>query len=96
MLENAKSSEFLRPAGSFSGKNIYGHLHAAVFSFHALPKSEIDLRETVRDLFEDRKLLGLLHLICDSREISGIGESLFAGGVIWTGEINQSDNVVNA
>ena len=96
MLENAKSSEFLRPAGSFSGKNIYGHLHAAVFSFHALPKSEIDLRKTVQDLFEDRKLLGLIHLICDSREISGIGESLFAGGVMWTGEITQSDNVVNA
>jgi len=94
--EDTKFGDFLRPIGASSGKKIYGHLHAAVFSFHALPKSEIDLKETVQDLFEDRKLMGLIHLICDNREISGAGESLFAGGVIWTGEINQSDNVEKA
>ncbi len=80
-------STFLRPVGSFLGKKICGHLHAAAFSYHAVPKAEPDLGQIVHGLFEDSKLLGILHLICDDREISGAGESLFTGGLLWAGNV---------
>jgi hypothetical protein len=60
-----------------------GHFHAAAFPFHPFKKGRIDLKETVRALFDSGELLGLLHLLHDDREIVGVGQSEFTRGACW-------------
>jgi hypothetical protein len=65
----------------------FGHFHAAAFSFGPLRRGRIDLKDTVVQLFETEKLLGVLHLLNDSREMVGIGQSRFIRGACWIGSI---------
>jgi len=79
--ENQALKPFVRPVGRTPFPA--AHAHAAVFSIKALPKGPLPLDSTVGTLFEEERLLGLLHLIGDHREISGAGESLFTRGTLW-------------
>lgn len=76
---------FVRPLGPDALPT--GHIHAAVFSYKALPKGPLVLDETLLSLYEDEKLLTLMHLLNDHREIVGGGESLFVRGAMWLGPI---------
>jgi hypothetical protein len=62
---------------------LVGHFHAAVFPYQPLRKGKVDLGQTVRPLFENGQVLGLLHLLNDWREINGAGESQFLRGACW-------------
>lgn len=62
---------------------LYGHFHAAAFPYQPLRKGQVDLEETVGPLFESGRILGLLHLLNDWREIQGAGESRFLRGACW-------------
>jgi anti-anti-sigma factor len=73
----------LDPGGAFEG-----HFHAAAFPFHPFKKGRIDLKETVRTLFEGGGLLGLLHLLHDDREIVGVGGSEFTRGACWVAPLD--------
>jgi anti-anti-sigma factor len=75
----------LRPLGG--SPELFGHFHAAAFSFGPVKHGRIDLRETVANLFETENLLGVLHLLNDTREVAGIGQSEFIRGACWTGPI---------
>ncbi|MBI4467912.1 MAG: STAS domain-containing protein [Acidobacteria bacterium] len=66
-----------------------GHFHAAAFSYRPLQRGLIDLKKTVRSLFEHETLLGLLHLIGDDRETVGVSESEFVRGACWIGPITE-------
>ncbi|MEW6368230.1 MAG: STAS domain-containing protein [Acidobacteriota bacterium] len=66
-----------------------GHFHAAAFAFKALPKGAMALEETVAGLFEESRLLGLLHLVSDHRDIVGAGESRFVRGAVWVSPIGS-------
>ena len=72
----------LRPLGS--SPDLFGHFHAAAFSFGPMKRGRIDLRETVANLFETESLLGVLHLLNDTRDVIGIGQSEFIRGACWT------------
>lgn len=63
--------------------DLFGHFHAAAFSFGPLKRGRIDLKETVGHLFETESLLGVLHLLNDTREVVGIGQSEFIRGACW-------------
>lgn len=76
----------LRPLGE---SGLQGHFHAAAFSYGPLARGAIGLRETVRSLFEEHALLGLLHLLYDGREFAGAGESEFARGALWIGPLGE-------
>jgi hypothetical protein len=76
---------FLRPLGD--GATPLGHFHAAAFAYKALSKGLISLEDTVASLFEEKTLLGILHLINDNREISGAGQSLFIRGAMWVSPV---------
>jgi len=65
------------------GPSVLGHFHAAPFSYRPLQRGLIDLKKTVRSLFEGETLLGLMHLIGDDRESTGASESEFARGACW-------------
>jgi anti-anti-sigma factor len=66
---------------------VHGHFHAAAFSYRPLQKGRIDLEGTVRALFEDETLEGILHLIGDDRDAVGVSESEFVRGACWIGPI---------
>ena len=79
--------DMTRPLGAEAQPT--GHFHAGVFSYRAIPKSEIPLQETLATLFEQESLQGLLHLLHDGREISGAGESAFFRGALWVGPLKD-------
>jgi anti-anti-sigma factor len=66
-----------------------GHFHAAAFSYRPLRKGELDVKTTVATLFEAETLQGVLHLLGDSREIVGAGQSEFIRGACWVGPVAE-------
>lgn len=76
---------FVRPLDKHP--QLAGHFHAAAFSHRPLKKGELDVKTTVATLFESETLQGVLHLVGDSREIVGAGQSEFVRGACWVGPI---------
>jgi anti-anti-sigma factor len=77
----------LRPLGAMG--RLYGHFHAAVFSYHPLPQRTVELGDLLRGLFKDRQLRDVLHLLWDDRGDAGVGESALVRGVGWAAPIAQ-------
>ncbi len=80
-VDGTPLAPFLRPAGSVPLPAV--HAHAAAFTFRAIPAGAPAVETVVRGLFDEERLLTLLHLLPDTREISGGGESLFLSGALW-------------
>lgn len=59
----------------------WGHLHAAVFGFHPLPRGAIAADATLRPWFEHDTVEAVLHLLADDRE--GVRESALTRGACW-------------
>jgi hypothetical protein len=66
-----------------------GHFHAAAFHYRPIQKGEIDLRTTVKTLFETQNLKGILHILSDSREGAGAGETELIRGACWISPITE-------
>ena len=77
---------FLRPVSPGSSACI--HTHAAVFPYQALHKREPSAGTLILHLLESSIVQDVLHLINDSREITGMGNSTFKRGVAWIGKFN--------
>jgi anti-anti-sigma factor len=77
----------LRPLG-WSG-SLYGHFHAAVFSYRPLPQRTVELGVLVRGLFKDHQLRDVLHLVWDDRGEDGAAESTLIRGVAWVSPVEQ-------
>ena len=60
----------LRPLGSADG--LYGHFHAAVFSYRPLPQRTVELGALTRALFTNHQLRDVLHLLWDERGSAGV------------------------
>lgn len=67
--------------------DLYGHFHAAVFSYRPLPQRTVELGALVRGLFQNHQLRDVLHLVWDDRGDTGVGESALVRGVAWTAPI---------
>jgi len=70
-------------------EEVAGHFHAAAFPYTPLKKGKIEMTETISRLFESNRVEGVLHLIHDDREISGVGESEFVRGACWISPITE-------
>ena len=77
----------LRPFG-VTGR-LFGHFHAAVFSYHPLPQRTVELDALVKGLFANHQLRDVLHLLWDDRGEAGVGESALVRGVAWVAPITQ-------
>lgn len=77
----ADLAPLLRPMSPQS--NLYGHFHAAVFSYRPFKKRKLDLGEILGTLFDSEDLRAVMHLLNDDREITGGGESEFLRGACW-------------
>ncbi|MDD3295686.1 MAG: hypothetical protein PHG20_13520 [Geobacteraceae bacterium] len=86
--EEPRLAPFVRPLGD---GEITGHFHAASLSYRALPDGVLELAPTVADLVQTQNLLGLAHLLNDTRPIAGIGESRFLRGVVWCGPAEMGE-----
>ncbi|MEA4975942.1 MAG: STAS domain-containing protein [Paludibacter sp.] len=83
----AEIQKFVRPLSPSS--DFHAHFHTAVFPYIPLKKTNIDVHETVAALFDSGTLTDILHLIYDSREIAGLGESQFIHGYCWIAPVNS-------
>jgi anti-anti-sigma factor len=79
----------VRPFPTTSGAPLAGHFHAAAFSYRPVQRGKIDLKASIRTLFEGQHLEGILHLFTDDRAISGAGESEFLRGACWIAPISS-------
>ncbi len=79
----------LKPEGK-----LFGHVHSAVFPYIPLKKTDIDLNETIDNLFNNSELTDILHLTNDTREIVGLGESQFVQGFCWIVPINLTNQIL--
>lgn len=77
----------LRPHGPT--ERLFGHFHAAVFSYHPLPQRTVELDHLVRGLFTNQQLLDVLHLLWDDRPDGPVPESALVRGVGWIAPITQ-------
>jgi anti-anti-sigma factor len=59
------------------------HAHAAVFPYRPIQKGLLDLQETVGLFFESQALQAVLHLVNDTRQPGGSGDSEFLRGAFW-------------
>jgi anti-anti-sigma factor len=77
------------PNASSSGLPLAGHFHAAAFSYRPVQKGQIDLKASIKMLFEGQALEGILHLLSDERAISGRGQSELVRGACWIAPISN-------
>jgi anti-anti-sigma factor len=75
------------PNASSSGLPIAGHFHAAAFSYRPVQRGQIDLKTSIKTLFEGQSLEGILHLLSDDRVLSGGGQSELVRGACWIAPI---------
>jgi len=75
---------FVRPLARDT--KLHGHLHAAAFGYRPLQKGHVEMKETIRGLFNAGGLQGVLHLLADDRETGG-GESELLRGACWISPI---------
>jgi anti-anti-sigma factor len=76
----------LRSLGS--GSPPFGHFHAATFSYRPLKKGRIDLKTTIKSIFESESLQGVLHLLADDRG-GVVAQSEFVRGSCWISPIAE-------
>lgn len=76
--------DLLRPHGG-----VLGHFHAASFPYRPLQKGHIEMKPTVSGLFDTHSLQAILHLLADTREFNGVGESEFLRGALWIAPITS-------
>jgi anti-anti-sigma factor len=79
----------IRPFPNASGTPIAGHFHAAAFSYRPVQRGQIDLKTSIKSLFEGQALEGILHLLSDDRALSGSGQSELVRGACWVAPISN-------
>lgn len=85
-----RGRRFMRLADS--GAGVWAHLHAAVFPFRALPSGRLAPAAVARDLVESERPRAVLHLLNDERPVTGLGQSAFRNGVIWTAPLREDES----
>jgi len=77
----------LRPLGLIG--RVFGHFHAAVFSYNPLPQRTVDLETLLKGVFRNHQLRDVLHLVWDDRGEAGVAESTLVRGVAWVAPITE-------
>lgn len=70
---------FLRPVSD----EYQGHFHAVVTAFRSLPRGKLPVGGIVSAWLQPRSVISVVHLLRDTRDIEGAGESEFQRGACW-------------
>mgnify|MGYP000853802659 FL=1 len=81
--------DFLRPMKDSTWQ---AHIHTAVFPYIPLKKNDSSPDQTIDHLLEHAGLTDILHLLCDDRPLTGLGESAFLQGVCWVVPVEKFIN----
>jgi anti-anti-sigma factor len=76
---------FVRPVSD----QFSGHFHAAITAFRSLSRGPIEMGDVLKQAFQPRSVLSVVHLLRDNRPIEGAGESEFHRGACWVFPIDQ-------
>lgn len=79
----------IRPFPSQSGSMLAGHFHAAAFSYQPVQRGHIHLKASIKKLFEEQTLEGILHVLNDDRALSGSGQTELVRGACWLAPISK-------
>src|SRR5437763_3489263 len=81
----------IRPLSSASSPEmqVAGHFHAAAFSYRPIQRGQIELKSSIKGLFEGQTLEGILHLLTDDRALSGSGQTELVRGACWIAPISR-------
>jgi anti-anti-sigma factor len=80
----------LQPFSRVPDSPLSGHFHAAAFSYRPVQKGPIDLNASVKALFENQSLEGIIHLLIDDRGASGNKETELHRGACWIAPISTT------
>lgn len=78
---------FVRPIAS--GSATQGHFHAALFPYRPIQRGELALAATVAALLAASPPTTMLHVMPDTREFEGVGETDLMRGACWVGPIRS-------
>jgi anti-anti-sigma factor len=73
----------LQPFSTVPDFPLSAHFHAAAFSYRPVQKGPIDLNASIKALFENQSLEGIIHLLTDDRDASGTKETELHRGACW-------------
>ena len=65
------------------GKDVFGHAHAAVFSYRPMPAGKVEPQSYIRALFDEENIHTVLHLLYDDRTMLSSSESEFVRGAMF-------------
>ncbi|MBM3813298.1 MAG: hypothetical protein FJW20_16860 [Acidimicrobiia bacterium] len=85
----SRLAPMLRPMSKNGGLD--GHFHAAACRYRPIRKGALDLQATMKSLMEPQSLQGVLHLLHDTRQAGGSGESEFIRGACWIAPIRNQE-----
>ncbi len=85
-----KPAPYLRPLAP--GTAVYGHGHAAVFSYRPLPAGKVDPHAFIRALFDEEQIRTVLHLMYDDRNSLSSIESEFVRGAMFLHPVHSRNH----
>jgi anti-anti-sigma factor len=78
---SAEKAPYLRRLSP--GKDVFGHAHAAVFSYRPMPAGKVEPQSFIRALFDEESIHTVLHLLYDDRTMLSSIESEFVRGAMF-------------
>jgi anti-anti-sigma factor len=89
--QQAESSD--QPTNNPQAISLSSHIHAAVFPYQPLKNGLIEMSPTIRKILDGPPPLSLMHLIDDTRPVTGLGQSKLIRGACWFSPINNPEAI---
>ena len=84
---------FLRPMGTDNKATRHAHVHAALFPYRPVPRGELAFGQSISDLVAGAPPSTVMHLMADTREFEGVGETDLVRGACWFGALENISHV---
>ena len=88
---SSEAAPFVRPLAS--GSSTHGHFHAALFPYRPVPRGALAMASTVAGVLSASQPTDVLHVMADTREFEGVGETDLMRGACWVGPLRKVGRV---
>ena len=88
---SSEAAPFVRPLAS--GSSTHGHFHAALFPYRPVPRGALAMASTVAGVLSASQPTDVLHVMADTREFEGVGETDVMRGACWVGPLRNVERV---